>query len=312
MPNATPISVSKSTYSFKNKTVFVTGASSGIGLAIAELFYAAGANIAFICGRKTPPTSIPLDSPRTLQINLNLADWAALSAAFAATYAKFGRIDIVVPNAGIAEPPGQFFNLEDDGKGGLKELDTNAVDIDIKGTMYTIALGIHYLKKNTKENGPEGGSVVIVSSLAGYSSVSGMPGYSAAKHAATGLLRSLPRSAKPLNIAVSLVAPSMTYTPGAFPGNYKPGKEAFEVMKEKMGRLGVHISSAERCAEATAWLVELGMEATGEAVLVDADEVTELESEIERGKPRWLADREEAREKAGKAFYEFSKSAGAQ
>jgi len=153
--------------------------------------------------------------------------------------------------------------------------------------------------------------VVIVSSLAGYSSVSGMPGYSASKHAATGLLRSLPRSAKSLNIAVSIVAPSMTYTPGAFVGSYKPGKEAFEEMKEKMRKLGVHISSAHRCAEATAWLVEMGMKASGEALLVDADEVTELESEIEAGKPRWLADRDEARETAGKAFYEFSKSGGA-
>ncbi|KAF2809859.1 NAD(P)-binding protein, partial [Mytilinidion resinicola] len=273
------------TYSFEGKTVLITGASSGIGLETAELFYSLGANIAFICGRKTPPTKIPLESPRTLRINLNLSDWSALSAAFLATYEKFGRIDIVVPNAGLAEPPGQYFNLQEDGEGGLKPLDMIAVEIDIKGTMYTIALGIHYLKKNQN---PTGGSIVIMSSMAGYEGVSGMPGYSASKHAATALLRSLPRNAAPLNIAVSLVAPSMTYTPGAFPGTYKPGKAAFEEMDAKMKKVGVNMSSAYTCANAVAYLVEKGLDANGVSLLVDRDQITDLESEIAASRPAWF------------------------
>jgi NAD(P)-dependent dehydrogenase (short-subunit alcohol dehydrogenase family) len=303
MSNGAPIYVPITSYSFKGKTVFVTGASSGIGLETAEVFYALGANIAFICGRKTPPTSIPLSSPRTLQINLSIADWSALSSAFAATYKKFGRIDIVIPNAGVAETPGQYFDLKDNGNGGFKELDMNAVDIDIKGTMNTIALGIHYLKK-TKE----GGSMVIMSSMAGYEGVNGMPGYSAAKHAATGLLRSLPQRAAESNIAVSLVAPSMTFTPGAFPGSYRPGKEAFEEMKEKMGKVGVHISSAYTCALAVAYLVNKGIGANGAALLVDADEITDLEGELERARPEWFVKKSIEREEAGKAFYALSKA----
>jgi len=304
MPDGTPIEVHLSTLpSLSGKTVLVTGASSGIGLETCELLYNLGANVAFICGRKVPPTSIPLDSPRTLQLNLNLSSWSAQASAFADTYKKFGRIDIVVPNAGVAERPGQYFDLREDAEGNLEELDMSAVDVDIKGTMFTIALGIHYLKKNK-----EGGSLIIMSSMAGYEGVSGMPGYSASKHAATGLLRSLPRRATEFNIAVSLVAPSMTYTPGAFPGNFKPGKEAFEEMKEKMAKLGVQISSAYRCALAVAWLVNEGMGANGVSLLVDQDEITELEGELERARPAWFVERGEKREKAGKAFYEFSKS----
>jgi NAD(P)-dependent dehydrogenase (short-subunit alcohol dehydrogenase family) len=176
MGRETPITIDES--AFKNlagKTILITGASSGIGLETANYFYKLGANVAFIAGRKRPATDVPLDSPRTLLRNVDVSNWDQQVEAFEATVAKFGHIDIVLPNAGVNEPRGQFFDLKTDDAGKLLPLDTKVIDVDLKGTAYTTALGLHYLKE-------KGGSIIIMSSMAGYVGVDEMPGYATTKH----------------------------------------------------------------------------------------------------------------------------------
>lgn len=173
---AAPIHVDPASLtSLAGKTVLITGASSGIGLETAELFYSLGCNVAFICGRKRPPTDIPLDSPRTLVRNIDISSWDPLVSVFEDTIAKFGQIDIVCPNAGVAEPQDQYFNLKVDESGRPLEMDMRVFDVDMKGTSYTVALGMHYMKE-------KGGCICIMSSMAGYVGVPEMPNYSATKH----------------------------------------------------------------------------------------------------------------------------------
>jgi NAD(P)-dependent dehydrogenase (short-subunit alcohol dehydrogenase family) len=171
-----PIQVERdSLKSLAGKTILVTGASSGIGLETAELFYELGSNVIFVGGRKRPATNIPLDSPRVLILQCDISSWSSQVSVFAAAMQKFSKIDIVVPNAGVAEPQGQYFNLKVDEEGRPLPLDLGVVDVDMKGTMYTVALAFHYMKG-------KGGSVVIVSSRAGYGGMPEMPSYSASKH----------------------------------------------------------------------------------------------------------------------------------
>lgn len=172
---ATPIKIDEDSFKvLKGKTVLITGASSGIGLECADYFYGLGCNVAYIGGRKRPPTKVPLDSPRTLLRNIDVSSFEAQNEVFEATVQKFGKIDIVVPNAGVNEPRKQYFNLEKDENGKLKPLNLKVIDVDLKGTAYSIALGIHYM--------PHGGSIIMMTSLAGYAGVPEMPNYSASKH----------------------------------------------------------------------------------------------------------------------------------
>lgn len=88
---------------YKGKTVFVTGGGSGINLGIARNFAALGANIA-ICGRQQEKLDIAADGLRSLgakvsAVAADVRDIAALQAAFAASHAGLGPVDVLVCGA---------------------------------------------------------------------------------------------------------------------------------------------------------------------------------------------------------------------
>jgi NAD(P)-dependent dehydrogenase (short-subunit alcohol dehydrogenase family) len=292
-----PIVVDRSSLkSLAGKTVLITGASSGIGLETAELFYELGCNVVFVGGRKRPTTYVDLSSPRVLVLQCNVANWESQVDIFEATIAKFGKIDIVVPNAGVAEPMGQYFNLKVGKNGRPESLDMIAFDVDMKGTASTIALAFHYMMKTG------GGSVVIMSSRAGYGGVPELPSYSAAKHGATGLLRSLEPPAGERNLAISLVAPGICFTPGTFPTEYVRGEEAFQAFRKKLKLIGLDLSSSLTCALATAYLAVGGMKTNGMGLLVDDDAIYNLEQAMLDSKPAWLTEIDVKKDKSREEY----------
>jgi len=291
---AQPIKINEESFkSLSGKTILITGASSGIGLETAEYFYSLGCNVAFIGGRKRPDTKIPLvDNPRTLFSHCDISSWAAVLEVFKLTMAKFGRIDIVCANAGVDEPRNQYFQPKIDAQGEPQELDLRVIDVDLKGTAYTVALGAHYMMKTG------GGSIIMVSSMAGYHAVPDLPNYCAAKHASVGLLRSLPPHGTPKNIAISLLAPHITYTPGTFAQQYKPGKEAFEKARAELMSKGMRLSSSYTCALGVAYLAEGGIKMSGESLMVENDEINALESSLHDARPDWFVKKEDNKEAA--------------
>jgi len=301
MDPSQPIIVDPTTLqSLSGKTIIITGASSGIGLETAEFFYELGCNVVFVGGRKKPPTYVPEDSPRALLLQCDISSWDSQVDMFTAAIEKFGQIDIVCPNAGVAEPQGQYFNLGVDDKGRPKPLDMIAFEVDMKGTAATIALAIHYMK-------PKGGSIIIMSSRAGYAGVTLLPSYSASKHGATGLLRSLESPAAEHNISISLVAPSITFTPGTFPKEYKRGEAAFNEMRTKLKGVGIGLSSSRTCALAVAYLAKGGLETKGMGLLVDDDEINNLEQALKDSRPQWWLDKSDNK----KSAKEFAKQTAA-
>ncbi|KAF2202000.1 NAD(P)-binding protein [Delitschia confertaspora ATCC 74209] len=267
-----------------NKTVVITGGSSGIGLATATLLsdLSPKNNIVFLDLRQ-PPSTFKHDPSRVLFHSCDITSWPEQRAGFEAAHAKFGRIDAVFVNAGIAEYRDQFFTDELDSEGKLKELDRKVLNIDMDAAANTTKLAIHFLKKNK-----EGGQIVITSSLAGYLATADQPLYSAAKHGVVGLMRALKRDCAKLNIALSVVAPAITTTPILSTGEEKSKKSPEQHTKE-MAAQGIPINKPESIALAVCYLFNAGIKANGAGIFIQSDRFWDMERGLAKTREQWMS-----------------------
>ena len=182
----------------RGKNILITGGSSGIGLATAQLISAVSETNNIIVLDRTPPpesTSITAQpvSPATAQNQIlrppyfyqecDITNWVEQRRAFQAAVERYGSIDCVYVNAGIAEYKDQFFTDELDTDGQLKEPDRRTLEIDLNAACDTVKLALYWMRKAGK-----GGSIVMTASLAGYLASAGAPLYSAAKHGVFAIL----------------------------------------------------------------------------------------------------------------------------
>ncbi|KAF2742387.1 NAD(P)-binding protein [Sporormia fimetaria CBS 119925] len=267
------------------KTIVITGGSSGIGLATATLLSQLNPshNLVLI-DLKGPPSSFKHNPSHLLVHTCNITSWKDQRTGFEKAYEKFGRIDSVFVNAGIAEHNDQFFGDELDSDGKLKEPDRRVLNIDMDAAADTAKLAIYYLRKNK-----EGGQIAMTASLAGYLASAGAPLYSAAKHGIVGLMRALKQECAKLNIAVSVVAPAITVTPILAGGNRQAINQTPEVYAQEMNRMGVPINKPESIALAVCWLFNEGMAANGAGIFVQADKYTDLERGLAKTREQWMS-----------------------
>ncbi|OCT48436.1 Short-chain dehydrogenase reductase 3b [Cladophialophora carrionii] len=270
----------------RDSTILVTGGSSGIGLQTVILLHELGNNV-IVVDRARPSPAAPTSltsSPRFLYQQCDITSWKQQRAAFEAGVQKFGSIDCVFVNAGIAEYKDQFFKDELDADGLLKEPDRRVVDIDMHAANDTAKLAIHYIRKKGPEK-KRGGSIVMTASLAGYLASAGAPLYSAAKHGIVGLMRALKNDTATLGIAVSVVAPGITLTD--IISGRKPG-ESLSDWAQRMRALGVPINDPQEIANAVVYLMSLGMEGNGKGLLIQAGRVADLEKGIATSRKIWM------------------------
>ncbi|KAJ9613951.1 hypothetical protein H2200_002087 [Cladophialophora chaetospira] len=272
----------------KDSTILVTGGSSGIGLQTVILLHELGNNV-IVVDRARPSPAAPqslTSSSRFLFHQCDITSWKQQRAAFEAGVKKFGSIDCVFVNAGIAEFKDQFFKDELDANGLLKEPDRRTVDIDMHAANDTAKLAIHYIGKKGPEK-EKGGSIVMTASLAGYLASAGAPLYSAAKHGIVGLMRALKNDTAKLGIAVSVVAPGITLTD--IISGRQPGESLTDWAKRMRG-VGVPINDPKEIAEAVVYLMSLGMGGNGKGLLVQAGRVADIEAGIATSRKTWMGE----------------------
>jgi len=183
----------------KDKVVLITGSTSGIGKALAIAFGRAGAKVV-ITGRNTASLAAATAELKQLYIQ-NLAIQADVSKEedcarmVAETVAAFGKIDILINNAGISMRA-LFQDLE-------LEVIRKVMDINFYGTVYATKFALPYILK-TK------GSVIGISSIAGYRGLPGRTGYSASKFAMHGFLETLRTEVLHQGVHVMVACPGFT------------------------------------------------------------------------------------------------------
>lgn len=184
-------------YSLKDKVVIITGASSGIGKALAEAAYNKGAYIG-ICARsvdKLEELFGNLDKERVLVHKVDVTNITDCNNFVNAVLNKWGRIDVLINNAGIS----MRALFEDTDVSVLKEL----MDVNFFGAVYMTKSALPYILK-------EKGVIVGVSSIAGYRGIPARTGYSASKFALQGFLESLKTELLHSGTHVMWVCPSFT------------------------------------------------------------------------------------------------------
>ena len=201
-----------------NKTVVITGAANGIGAETARLFHKHGANvvIADLSSSKDAAQELisSLSKERAVFIPTDILSWKDMTALFSKAKERFGRIDVVVANAGLMESH-HLFEADLDGNGNPVEPTEHhkVIDVNIKGTMNTLTLAMHHMKQQEPVSGSQHrGSVVLIASTSGYFGGTGVMAYVASKHGVVGLLRASQRTAVKNHIRVNAVAPYFTPT----------------------------------------------------------------------------------------------------
>ncbi|MFD8220437.1 SDR family NAD(P)-dependent oxidoreductase [Streptomyces sp. NPDC059697] len=209
------------------KVAVVTGGSSGIGFATAQQFVEEGAFV-FITGRRRPELDKAKDeigrNVTTVQGDISVS--ADLDRLFRTVAEEKGKIDVVVANSGLVDP--QAF-------GRITEAGFDRTfNVNARGTLFTAQKALPLMN--------DGGSIILVGSIAGHIGVEGYTTYSATKAALRSYARTWTKELKGRGIRVNVLSPGPIDTP--IMDSQADSKEGVDAIKEAfasvipLGRMG--------------------------------------------------------------------------
>jgi len=244
------------TYDFGGKTALVTGASRGIGRAIAVALARGGASVALNYAGNEAAAAEALKlvqeagAPKAKLYRFDVADPAACAKAVEAVVADLGSLDVLVNNAGIAI---------DQLVMRLKDEDWNrSISVNLTGSFNLIRAAARPMMKARK------GAIVNVTSVIGEMGNAGQAAYAAAKAGQIGLTKSVARELASRNIRVNAVAPG--YVETDMTSGLPEGAKARMMEMIPLARLG----AAEDVANAVAFLAsDQASYVTGEVLRVN-------------------------------------------
>ncbi|MEE1016497.1 MAG: 3-oxoacyl-[acyl-carrier-protein] reductase [Ruminococcus sp.] len=240
---------------FENKTAVITGGSRGIGLAIAKKLAESGANIAVLyVGDETEGKAAKAEleqyGTKVEQYFCDVSDFEKSKAVCEQVIAEFGKVDILINNAGITRDK-LVLNMDE------KDFDA-VINVNLKGTFNMIK---HFYKHFMKNRG---GRIVSTSSIVGLIGNAGQANYSASKAGIIGLTKSVARELAGRNVTVNAVAPGYI---GTDMTNVLPDKVK-ETMKAQIP--AKRIGTPEDVANVVAFLCsDEAAYVTGEVIRVD-------------------------------------------
>ncbi len=204
---------------YKNKTAFVTGAASGIGYALTEALLNEGANVMMAdvdgAGLAEALAKLGGSSNRLFSTLCDVRDAAAVQAAAKLTQDTFGKVHIVMNNAGVGLA----------GRSG--EIDLKdwrwIVDINLMGVVH----GVEAFTPLIKSHG-EGGNILNTASMAGHITTEYMPPYHATKYAVVGYSESIAPEVAKYNIGVTCLCPTWVKTNIANSGDARPSTNGID------------------------------------------------------------------------------------
>lgn len=241
-------------FRLEDKVVIVTGASSGLGVSFARACAEAGADVV-LAARRVEKLQDTADLVRTagrraLTVATDVVDPAQCQTMVDAAMDEFGRVDVLVNNAGVGtavpalkETPEEFRSV---------------VDINLNGSFWAAQAAARVMAP--------GSSVINISSILGITTA-GLPqaAYSASKAAITGLTRDLAQQwGTRKGIRVNAIAPG--FFKSEMTDQYKPGYIESVTQRTVLGRIG----DPEELAGTLVWLAsDAGGYMTGQTIVVD-------------------------------------------
>jgi NADP-dependent 3-hydroxy acid dehydrogenase YdfG len=184
------------------KVVVITGASSGLGEAAARLLSAEGASVVLGARRADRLQSLADElnhnGGKALAVATDVTDREQVKRLVDTAVQKFGRIDVMINNAGIMP------------RAPLERLTINdwdrTIDVNIKGVLYGIAAALPHMMQQ------KSGQMIFVSSVAGHKIGPDFAVYAATKHAVRALAEGFRQEVKPYNIRTTIISPGAVDT----------------------------------------------------------------------------------------------------
>ena len=186
-------------FSLTNRTALVTGATGGIGEAIARALHAQGATVTLSGTRAEKLEALAADlKERVHVVPANLSDRAAVEALVPAAEAAMGQIDILVNNAGITRD-NIFMRMKDE------EWD-QVLEVNLTSNFHICRSAIKGMMKRRH------GRIIGIASVVGVTGNPGQANYAAAKAGMIGMYKSIAREIASRNVTVNTIAPGFIET----------------------------------------------------------------------------------------------------
>ena len=211
----------------KGKVAFITGGSKGIGYGVAEALLNQGFKVAI--------TSRSLEAAREaakeleskgeiIGLEADVRDYESQQKAVQSAVDKFGKIDLLVANAGV----GKFNSIED-----MTPEEWNAtIETNLTGVFYSVKSSLSELVKTE-------GYIVTISSLAGTNYFAGGAAYNASKFGLTGFSQAVMLDLRQKGVKVSTIMPGSVAT--HFNGHTPSDEDTWKIQKEDIGELVVDL-----------------------------------------------------------------------
>jgi len=184
----------------QGKCVLITGASKGIGAATARIFAAAGANVALAARNGDAVAELAGDiGERAIAIACDVSRYWEVEAAVAASHTAFGRLDVLIGNAGVIDPISLLGTADPEAWG-------HAIDVNLKGVFNGMRAALPGMQAQGS------GTIITISSGAAHNALDGWSAYCASKAGAAMLTRSADLENRDHGIRVMGLSPGTVAT----------------------------------------------------------------------------------------------------